>query len=233
MRYRSDEVQLRLMRHCEGRVSKRESKRDRERERARRQPFKIQFPGSEEANPASVIPCSRSKPPSILPSLPPSPSSSLLSSLTDSTLSLYSSVSNILSRCLSHCLTISPLNLSPSLSLFPPSLTFSLFLSLSEWQYNAQTLTCLSNSSRWSTWINAHMPRSMAAIKSGGDGTCSPSLFLSPFPSLHAHRAARPIVSPFSTSASGPAPSEGRPCRTGCFQSLGAACCYCLLTFVL
>jgi len=64
------EVQLRLMRHCEGRVSKRESKRDRERERARRQPFKIQFPGSEEANPASVIPCSRSKPPSILPSLP-------------------------------------------------------------------------------------------------------------------------------------------------------------------
>jgi len=40
------------------------------------------------------------------------------------------------------------------------------------------------------------MPRSMAAIKSGGDGTCSPSLFLSPFPSLHAHRAARPIVSP-------------------------------------
>ncbi len=57
-------------RRCGGRVSMGESERDRE--RARRQPFKIQFPGSEEANPASVIPCSRSKPPSIHPSLPPS-----------------------------------------------------------------------------------------------------------------------------------------------------------------
>lgn len=108
-------------RHCGGRVSMGESERDRERERARRQPFKIQFPGSEEANPASVIPCSRSKPPSI----PPSPSSSLLFSLADSTLSLYSSVSNILTRCLSHRLTISPLNLSQSLSLSFPHLSLS------------------------------------------------------------------------------------------------------------
>ncbi len=107
---------------------------ERDRERARRQPFKIQFPGSEEANPASVIPCSRSKPPSIHPSLPPSPSSSLLFSLADSTLSLYSSVSNILTRCLSHRLTISPLNLSQSLSLSFPhlSLSPSLFLFLSD-----------------------------------------------------------------------------------------------------
>lgn len=132
MRYRSDEVQLRLMRHCEGRVSKRESKRDRERERARRQPFKIQFPGSEEANPASVIPCSRSKPPSIHPSLPPhhhhfSPLSLTLPylfiplSLTFS-LAVFLTVSLFL-RLISRRLSPS----FPHLSLSP-----SLFLSLSD-----------------------------------------------------------------------------------------------------
>lgn len=51
----------------EGRVSMRASERDRE--RARRQAFKIQFPGSEEANPASVIPCKQKQTP-IPPSLP-------------------------------------------------------------------------------------------------------------------------------------------------------------------
>lgn len=55
-------------------------------EGARRQPFKILFPASEEANPAPIIPCSQSTPPSSTSPLPfslsRSPSISLILSLS-------------------------------------------------------------------------------------------------------------------------------------------------------